>query len=143
MSMFFTDRTVYAREGISISGQLGDAPLTQRRVRTGRIVSSKVVYAPSTCRTAICGKDWVAVGDSASSYDPLSGRGIFKGLRQGDSAARAIDAKLRGDEHAIGRYADQVRNEFEQYVRQRRYHYSNERRWTDRPFWRARLGVEF
>jgi flavin-dependent dehydrogenase len=141
MSMFFTDREVYTREGISVSGELSHAPLTERRVRSGRIVSSKVVYAPSMCRTPMCGEGWIAVGDSASSYDPLSGRGIFKALRQGDSAARAIDARLRGDEHAIGRYADQVRSEFTHYVRQRRFHYSSERRWADRPFWQSRVGV--
>jgi flavin-dependent dehydrogenase len=137
--MFFTDREVYRREGVSLAEQLADAPLTSRRMQSGRIARSQIVYAPSSCRRMLFGDGWVAAGDSASCYDPLSGRGIFKALDQGETAAAAVNARLRGDRDAMGRYAAQVRQEFAEYVRQRRAYYAMERRWSDHPFWRARL----
>jgi flavin-dependent dehydrogenase len=134
LAMFFTDPETYTTEGISIADQLRHAPLTNARLRSGRIVHSQVVHASSSCRTKIHGADWIAVGDSASSYDPLSGRGIFKALKHALAAAKALE---NGHE-ALARYGDQVRREYEHYVRQRRLHYASEQRWTDRPFWRFR-----
>ena len=75
------------------------------------------------------------MGDSAASYDPLSGMGIFKALRQGTNAAIAVDAYLRGDAALLPEYAALVRREFDAYVRRRRAHYAAEQRWTGHEFW--------
>lgn len=96
------------------------------------------MYVQSGYRKRIFGDNWVAVGDSASSYDPLSGRGIFKAFMHAQIAAQAIDARLRGDQEAMGRYAAQITREFEDYARQRRKYYSFEQRWPNHPFWRGR-----
>jgi flavin-dependent dehydrogenase len=102
-----------------------------------------IVHAPSGRRKKVFETDWVAVGDSASSYDPLSGRGIVKALRHGQAAAQAIDARLRGDPTDMDHYAAQVQREFEEYARQRRSYYSLEQRWTDQPFWQRRKSGNF
>ncbi len=81
------------------------------------------------------GDGWTAVGDSASAYDPLSGRGIFKAFRHGVAAAVAITSG-RMDE-----YAARVQREFEEYVRQRRMHYASEQRWQESIFWQKRHGA--
>jgi flavin-dependent dehydrogenase len=138
LAMFFTGAEVYRQDGISIRDQLHSAPLTRARLDSGRIAEPKIVHALSALSKTIVGEDWVSVGDSASSYDPLSGRGIFKAFRHGEAAAAAIDAKLRGDAQAMDRYAAQVRREFAEYARQRRQYYAMEQRWADQPFWRAR-----
>jgi flavin-dependent dehydrogenase len=138
MAMFFTDIRVYTNEGISIAEQLDHAPLTSRRLRSGRIMNSRVVHAPSARRMPMVGEDWIAVGDSASSYDPLSGRGIFKALRQGAYAAEAVHDRLSGDKLALGRYAGRVRQEFDIYVQQRRLYYATEQRWISHSFWSSR-----
>jgi flavin-dependent dehydrogenase len=70
----------------------------------------------------------------ASCYDPLSGRGIFKALRHGAAAAKAV----LGGEGAIAAYAEKVRAEFESYARQRRVYYAAERRWEASGFWQRR-----
>jgi flavin-dependent dehydrogenase len=138
IAMFFADPGEYTNAGISPREQLADAPLTRSRLEHGNIVQSQVVRVSSSCRRKIFGTDWMAVGDSASSFDPLSGRGIFKALRQGVLAAEALDAKLRGNDNPISEYASLVRSEFEDYVRQRREFYAGESRWLDRTFWRGR-----
>jgi flavin-dependent dehydrogenase len=138
VAMFFTGAEVYRETGISMTEQLRAASLTRQRLREGWSEEPRIVHTPSGQRKNVFGTDWVAVGDSASSYDPLSGRGIFKALRHGQAAARAIDAQLRGHPEAIERYGAQVKQEFEQYARQRSSYYSLEERWVDEPFWRSR-----
>jgi flavin-dependent dehydrogenase len=79
-------------------------------------------------------KHWVAVGDAASAYDPLSSLGICKAL---ESGIRAADALAR---HRLDEYEAWVRSSFEQYVWTRDAYYALETRWPDSPFWRARRG---
>src|SRR5436190_5494193 len=43
------------------------------------------------------GEGWVAVGDAAQSYDPLSSQGLRYALESGIRAAFAVDAALDGD----------------------------------------------
>ncbi|HEY1342798.1 MAG TPA: hypothetical protein VGF59_35085 [Bryobacteraceae bacterium] len=138
VAMFFTDCKMYTREGIVLEEQLADAPLTRGRLLRAEILESRTVYASSSVRRMIAGDGWLAAGDAASSYDPLSGRGIFKALRHGQNAALAADAYLRGDPRPLADYAAYVRAEFDAYVRERRTFYATERRWRDREFWRAR-----
>ncbi len=138
IAMFFTDPVVYRRDGISIYDQIKAAPRTARRLEDACIRDSRVLRVLSSCRTTVFGNGWLAVGDSASSYDPLSGRGVFKALRHASSAATSIAACLRGETDSMPRYATQVRMEFDEYVRQRRLYYTSERRWPEHSFWRAR-----
>jgi flavin-dependent dehydrogenase len=135
IAMFFTDPAIYAEQGIVVGEQLEHAPLTAHRLQSTTILSSRVLHVPSACRRKIFGEGWAAVGDSASAYDPLSGRGIFKAFRHGVAAAEAITSG-RMDE-----YAARVQHEFEEYVRQRRMHYASEQRWKESIFWRKRNGA--
>ena len=93
-----------------------------------------VVNCSSYLRSPVVTKGWVAVGDAASAYDPLSSLGICKALESGIRAADAL-ARNRLDE-----YEAWVRSSFEQYVRTRDAYYALETRWPDSPFWRARRG---
>jgi flavin-dependent dehydrogenase len=93
-----------------------------------------VVNCSSYLRSPVVMKRWVAVGDAASAYDPLSSLGICKALESGIRAADAL-ATDRLDE-----YETWVRSSFEQYVRTRDAYYALETRWPDSPFWRARRG---
>jgi flavin-dependent dehydrogenase len=138
IAMFFTDPVVYCLEGIAIQDQLKAAPLTARQMDGGHIQNSRVLRVNSSCRTTPFGNGWLAVGDSASCYDPLSGRGVSKALRQASSAANTINACLRGQTDSMSLYAMQVRLEFDEYVRQRRLYYATERRWSEYAFWKAR-----
>lgn len=132
MAMFFTDPDIYTSEGIVIGDELESAPLTCARLASRRIAGSRVLYATSACRRKIFGNNWLAAGDSASSYDPLSGRGIFKAFRHGVEAARAVA------EGSTETYSAMVQHEFKEYVRQRTMYYAGERRWPGSIFWGRR-----
>lgn len=140
VAMFFTDRETYLNEGIVLADRLAHAPLTAERLRGCKLERSCVVDAPSSCRASTFGEGWLAVGDSASCYDPLSGRGIFKALRQGAAAAQAVS--LAADS-ALRDYANTVRSEYDSYLRQRSLYYAGERRWRSSGFWvrRQKIGT--
>jgi len=138
IAMFFTDCDVYASEGVVLEQQLQESTLTRERLQEADILTSRIIYTTSSCRKKISGEAWLAAGDSASTYDPLSGRGIFKAIRQGERAAQALDACLCGEMERFTEYATYVRQEFESYVVQRRAYYATERRWPEAAFWAKR-----
>lgn len=87
------------------------------------------------------GDGWLAVGDAASLFDPLSSQGILKGLRSGIFASYAVgDLLAKGDGRGLERYSRYVRQEFESYSRVRARYYAEERRWPESEFWRRRAG---
>lgn len=94
-------------------------------------------------RTA--GEGWIATGDAAASYDPLSSSGIARAIDSGIHAARAVHAYL-GDHRstALAGYEHRVWSSFELYWQTRRLYYAMERRWPRSPFWsrRAESGAE-
>lgn len=82
---------------------------------------------------------WLAVGDAASSFDPISSQGIYKGLSDGLRGGRAVAASLRGDPGSLADHAADVRARFEGYAQQRAYFYGVEQRWPESSFWRGRV----
>jgi flavin-dependent dehydrogenase len=87
----------------------------------------------------VCAADWLAVGDAASTYDPLSSQGIVKSLRSGIFAAYAIADRLaKSDTSGLARYEQLVRREFAAYRRAHARYCAEERRWPDSDFWRRR-----
>ena len=85
------------------------------------------------------GDDWLAVGDAASRFDPLSSQGIVKALRSGIFAAYAIgDLHIRKDDSGLRRFLRYLAEEFRSYAEARTKYYRQERRWPSNEFWRRR-----
>lgn len=84
------------------------------------------------------GDGWLAAGDAAVSYDPLSSQGIRTALYTGMLAGRALHAHLGGDGGALHGYADRLEEVRGAYLRHRTEFYAYEARWPDRPFWARR-----
>lgn len=91
------------------------------------------------------GDDWLAVGDAASRFDPLSSQGIMKALRSGIFASYAIgDLLTRHDESGMERYRRFVFDEFKSYAEVRTKYYREEQRWPENEFWlRRHAGADF
>lgn len=91
----------------------------------------------------VAGEDWLAVGDAASAFDPLSSQGMVKALRSGIYAGYAIgDLLTRGDDTGLRRYRQLIRAEFESYAKARAKYYRAERRWAGSEFWERRRRAE-
>lgn len=117
----------------------------QTRGRLGAVspdIGLRVVSACSARLQDVAGPGWLAVGDAALSFDPLSAQGVAWALESGLAAARALDASFRGEWGALDDYAHRVGVEFRDYLRARADYYGRERRWPDSPFWRRRHRAE-
>ena len=88
--------------------------------------------APSFLLYPVAGEDWLAVGDAASAYDPISAQGIYKALNDGIEAAIAIV------EHDHVKFSSSVKSRFNSYISNRNYFYQQEGRWPDSLFWQRR-----
>jgi 2-polyprenyl-6-methoxyphenol hydroxylase-like FAD-dependent oxidoreductase len=119
---------------------LAQAPLTRERFESGMIhTPTQVVSARSSTADRFVGSWWAAVGDAATTWDPLSSQGITKALENGILLASAICDRLEGrGTAALDAYDRTVRAEFEEYLKNRSGYYSRETRWPDANFWRRR-----
>jgi flavin-dependent dehydrogenase len=87
------------------------------------------------------GPGWIAAGDAAVSFDPLSSQGILTALYGGLNAARTIHDSMHGRPDALARYDRKLRDVFEAYRRNRDPLYGRETRWPEEPFWKSRLST--
>jgi len=104
-------------------------------------IALRIVSAGSACLQDVTGPGWLAVGDAALSFDPLSSQGVTWALESGLAAARALDAYLGGDQRATEDYAHRVGIDFAAYLRARGETYAREHRWPNSPFWRRRYSA--
>jgi flavin-dependent dehydrogenase len=88
------------------------------------------------------GPGWLAVGDAAMSFDPLSSQGLFHALYTGLKGGEAAARMLGGDAEAGPAFAARLEPVWEAYQFHRALYYGMERRWPDAPFWRRRLGAD-
>lgn len=95
--------------------------------------------AASAILSRVVGSDWLAVGDAACSYDPLTSHGIVKALQDGELAAAAISASHSERDATLAAYQKGVFTRFTDYLRLRHHLYGLEHRWPDAPFWRRPL----
>lgn len=95
--------------------------------------------AHSSTLSPASGEGWLAVGDAALGFDPLSSQGIFNALYTGLAGAEAAHRHLFGDPTALPGYAAGLTPIRDAYRAHLRAWYGLERRWQDRPFWSRRL----
>jgi flavin-dependent dehydrogenase len=89
----------------------------------------------------VTGDGWLAVGDAATTFDPLSSQGILKSLRSGVLASYAVADYFKGTQTGLVKYEALAAREFKDYMDSRADFYSRERRWDDAPFWLRRRGL--
>jgi flavin-dependent dehydrogenase len=99
-----------------------------------------IVPADTSFLSRIAGDGWLAAGDAAVAFDPLSSQGIPAAVGAGLSAAETAIAWLGGDSNAPVEYARRTRAGFATYLTQRNIYYRMSR-WPDAPFWAARREV--
>ncbi len=125
------------------SRHLAATMVMRQALAAARPLGPVTVHAAASRRLdPAAGDGWLAVGDAASTFDPLSSAGILKALRSGIFASyAAADLLTRGDPTALARHRRYVDDEFAGYARVRERHYDGERRWPEGEFWRRRQKV--
>jgi flavin-dependent dehydrogenase len=102
------------------------------------IEAPKFVAADSGRSEPLCGASWLAVGDAAVGYDPLSTHGLTAALVGGRNAAAAINAYFSGDASALNTYAERVRRSADYFSKRRQAFYESQQRWPQADYWQRR-----
>ena len=142
---FMTDPDLLRRSGgrspAAWAERLARSVHTRARVETSRYhlaMPPVVVAAGSAILNPVAGPGWIAAGDAAAAYDPLSSHGIVAALATGWDGAAAALAALDGEPASTEIYAGRVRRGFTRYLETRAPYYEMEARWPTSPFWRRR-----
>ncbi|WP_103070434.1 NAD(P)/FAD-dependent oxidoreductase [Aquimarina sediminis] len=85
------------------------------------------------------GDNWIAVGDAAFSYDPISSYGITSALASGFYAGHALASQLSNKKDAMLTYRFIIEKAFQAYMEKLSSHYTEENRWKDEPYWKNRF----
>ena len=119
---------------------LASVPLVASRLQQCKPNGALVIRSTASRRLEpVAGENWLAVGDSASRFDPLSSQGILKAMRGGIFASYAISSRLlRDDDSDLRRYRRYVSEEFKSYCEVRTKYYREEQRWPTSEFWLRR-----
>jgi flavin-dependent dehydrogenase len=140
---YMTDADIFSRlHGPTKSRLLeviSGAPRTAERSKQFDLdIGPNVTLANSSRLDRIWGRNWIAVGDSAMAFDPLSGQGIYTAMKFGLEAAHAIGGFFSNKTELLAAYAADLSAEFDRYMLQRFSYYSLETRWAAKDFWRRR-----
>jgi flavin-dependent dehydrogenase len=115
------------------------APLTFERSGCRQIPPpSLVVSAGSLVRRPVVGANWIATGDAALAFDPLSGQGVLKSIETGTRCAAAIAGYFAGDPSALKSYDGWVQETYHAYLSVRRQFYGAVPHWPNSQFWKRR-----
>ena len=110
---------------------------TRERVRQcGPLSNLTIAPASSTIASVVSEDTYIAVGDAATTLDPLSSHGILYALTSGIDAASALLDPNR--EPAIRNYANDILRRFRDDLHTRQYFYRLEDRWGNSTFWNRR-----
>lgn len=120
-----------ARELSSLLDESGFKPETE----------CELTAAHGAALESCAGEGWLAAGDAAASFDPLSSQGLLNALFTGLAAAEAAERHLCGDTHALEEYRQTVRGITAAYCRHLAAQYAAQTRWPEAPFWRRRAAA--
>jgi flavin-dependent dehydrogenase len=139
--VFFTDADLpAARQATSDDGWrdlLKKTVHTLQRVGGAPVLGTMPANSSTLARCA--GDGWLAAGDAAAAYDPLSSQGILTALSGAELAFHATMHYLRGNHTALERYRSAVERAFAIYLHNRSAFYRVERRWGQQEFWQRRF----
>lgn len=98
----------------------------------------RALPAESSRLDRIEGDGWLALGDAAAAYDPLSSHGIGSAMGSGYYGGQAIADLLAGRTEARLAWLGLLQDAYGAYLDLQRQHYAAERRWPESPFWQRR-----
>lgn len=81
------------------------------------------------------GDAWLACGDAAMAFDPLSSQGLLNAIYTGMRAGEAIAGALQGA--SVDAYGDRLEKIWENYCRHLQQMYALEQRWPEETFWQS------
>jgi flavin-dependent dehydrogenase len=107
-----------------------------------RVVTRPAVWSAGSSRLSLAaGRGWIAAGDAAISFDPLSSQGILTALSTGKQAAEAVREGAIIDHDHVASYLSGLDAIESHYLQRRAVYYATEQRWPTSPFWQRRAAA--
>lgn len=143
--IFFTDRDLHDRiewlDPLYWQTKSLQTRFVKHRVPVSRysdVMLLQYTSAGSHHLECYAGEGWLAVGDAACAFDPLSSHGIAFALRSGIDGALAVRDCLAGVSSAGNDYDQKIKLAFRLYEEQCAGLYRSETRWKNYPYWKRR-----
>jgi flavin-dependent dehydrogenase len=96
-----------------------------------------VTAANSTKLNQVAGQQWVALGDAAISFDPLSSQGMFNAMACA-MQLRELIFKFGFTDELQKNYSSQIETIWKHYIQHKNLFYKQEQRWHQDEFWKRR-----
>ncbi len=140
---YMTDADVYKAEFKK------DKNIFQRKIAETRFIQERTDKTITTTHLSSAntfimdkqfGENWLAIGDAAMAYDPLSASGILRAVNDGSKAAGYIDDHFKKNKKSFKYYADNSKMKYKKYLHTKLHYYNLETRWPTSVFWKRRTG---
>jgi flavin-dependent dehydrogenase len=130
----------FARRREGYQGLLSETLHIRSRIEGYSCAEGAPLIAPSNSSRLeqITGAGWLAAGDAAASFDPLSSQGVLTAAYSGLRAGRSLDSHLSGDFDALRSYELKIGSVYDGYLESRIACYQFEQRWPESKFWSKR-----
>ncbi|MDD7933753.1 NAD(P)/FAD-dependent oxidoreductase [Actinomycetospora straminea] len=136
---FMTDGDLLDRRAWRSLLERTDATWARVRHHSYTVTGAVRVAPADTSRLdTIAGEGWLALGDAAAAYDPLSSYGVGSAMGSGFYGGNAIADLLAGRPEAREAYLTIMQNAYCAFLDQQLDHYARERRWPHAVFWARR-----
>ena len=73
------------------------------------------------------GDNWLAIGDAAATFDPLSSNGVINAIDDAINVSNMIKKHLEKEENLFDSYNSNVVKKFNNYLHKRSFYYSKEK----------------
>lgn len=149
MLAFYTDadlpQAASARGRDALLARLALVPALSRQLQRHAFVAQQQhgvcsMHGPAPRRGV--GDDWMAVGDAALAFDPLSSQGLLNALHTGVQGACALRRHLGGAAGALHAYQAELVKLRRLYQADLDAWHGQEARWPEQPFWQRRHGAD-
>lgn len=84
-------------------------------------------------------ENFIAIGDAAVSFDPISSMGIGFSISSACFAAKYIAHKIENGSSTIAIYQEDILKNYRQYHNIKTRYYQEEKRWPNSVFWQRRI----
>ena len=126
--IFFTDpiNAHLNRDRFPFLNEISKTTHISKRVFPHYIMQNDPLLVPAntTILDNITGYNWLAVGDSAITHDPISSYGLTFALQTGFKAVSSIVSACEGDRLALHKYEEDLNHQFMRFLLQLQYIYS-------------------
>src|SRR5262249_21827089 len=106
-------------------------------------IGPRMIQANSSYLNPATGRYWLAAGDAAAAFDPLSSQGTLNAMETGMQGALAIEQCLQGRRDALKEYGLKIGEALGSYVVNKQFYYREEGRWPESLFWLRRTHPQF